>query len=275
MNYMRQREIIKNWKKLGMGNLQEYHTMKGDRLKEKWESIEQFSRKIQPEKTNPKTFWKATDKVFSTDTVCNTLYTGQTNAFDITKTNITNHQIPVQSGQLGHIINAMTNIMQFGMIPSIAEIGTGYGSFYENFIVPSNLQLRYTGFDLIKRVPYVEELKGKRGNFGKDQLKKYNRKFNLIYSCNVFQHLSKQQIKQYIKDFTKLLIPGGWLSLMYVTNHKISFHYGQIIELFTEQELIELLQEHDFELLMINKETPNVKGGLNKLCLYLQYKPKN
>lgn len=248
---MTKEQIIELWKQTGWNTVKEY----SESLKNKPPILVE----LDPDKINPKEFWKASDIHFSTDTVCNVASDGLATTsdktpHDIRNANKANAALARMLGMDAMLELALVNIFSFSP-PVIAEIGCGYGSFKDNFITSNGLLNNYTGFDIIPRVEGCVEIMGDDGTFSDDQVEQYTNKFNLIYSCNVFQHLSKCQIRKYLKQFTKILQPGGFLVIANAESScNKSYHYGQLVELFTSYEFFNELSDNDFAIIQSAKQ---------------------
>jgi hypothetical protein len=242
---MNKDEIIELWKSVGWNSLKDYqnHLLSGNHNYE-------LNEYLDPDKINPKEFWMACDEHFSVDPVCNTTYlSGKTP--NIKESNEINFSLILYLGLIGYLHRAIHETEnRFGKV-NLAEIGCGYGSFYENSKLTDFFN--YTGFDIIKRVDYAVELLGEDGTFSDSQLEEYIGKFNIFFSANTFQHLSPKQIKKYLTQFNKLLPIDGQVVLTYCfmnyLNGEIgrSYHYGQICNIIPLTELIQLFQAHGFQ----------------------------
>lgn len=203
-----------------------------------------------PDKINPKTFWKATDVHFFTDTVANSCDKhGNGVPHDIETANKNNYQIFLNSGGSSAFelvkYNYNTNIFisKLNKCKKILDLGCGYGSLrlhdFEDF--------EYIGYDIIKRFKGAKELMGKHGSFSDRQISSLKNKISVIISSNVFQHLSKSQIEKYFQQFEK--INPKYLILSYVRcENTWSFHYGQWVELFSSEEFVDLATKYGFKL---------------------------
>jgi len=239
-------KIIDIWKKEGWTDVANYHNSLANAITKDLPEIDL----LHPDKVSPKAFWKASEVWFSTDPVCNTQLSNS-QILDITKANANNHLITLFSGLLGFTEWAVYNAYRkFGQA-KIAEIGCGYGSFYENYVTKFNkfyVPLEYTGFDVIKRFDKAVEVEGKDGTFTKKQVEKYKDNFNIFYSCNVFQHLSPKKIKKYLKQMFQMLPPGGNAVLSYVKDSKISYHYGQVVDIIPLEDFYKLCEDVGFTI---------------------------
>lgn len=219
-------------------------------------------KELDVDSINPKVFWRAAETHFSTDPVCNTLGKKANNIAtvlgDIANSNWANHMIPTFNGLLGFLECAIHNVVdRMDDNPRILEIGAGYGSFYKHFVEERNQKqpdfIEYQGVDLISRFPAVEEVEGDDGCLSEGQVTKfYLKNFNIVYSCNVFHHLSKKQQTKYVKQISEILPHTGYLAIANVNGGQ-SFHYGQIIELFNLPEFVNLLKEHNLHMQFLSQ----------------------
>jgi cyclopropane fatty-acyl-phospholipid synthase-like methyltransferase len=132
---------------------------------------------------------------------------------------------------------------------SLGEIGCGYGSFFDNFINTERYEkIDYRGFDIIPRTVSTVEIEGNDGCFSKQQEEKYQEKFNLFFSSNTFQHLSKKQVEKYSTQVYDMLPYGGYFNVMYA-NESTSYHYGQKIELFDLDSFKSLIKRIGFSIM--------------------------
>lgn len=242
---MTKESIIQIWKSAGWNNIDDYYKA----CTEKALIIDKFN----PDEIDPKTFWSAADEHFYTDPVANSSLNGK--LLDIKYSNTFNHRLAKFTGMLGQMDLAKENaINKFGKA-SIAEIGCGYGSFFDNYITENedSIFIHYTGFDVVKRFKKAVQIEGKDGTFTKNQTKRYKNKFNIFYSANVFQHLSPTQIKKYLIQIYDMLPLGGYANIMYVHGVNQTYHYGQSIEIIPEQEFGNLTQEIGYQTIASTK----------------------
>jgi len=239
--------IINFWKELGWNNIKDY----SDFLKSHTylEIEEKLGDKLHPDNINVKEFWRAAEDVFATDPVCNSI--GES-LKSIEESNKLNNLIPLFLGLLGGLEVAIFNIKRYHTV-HIAEIGAGYGSFEDGVINNRNDIYSYTGFDIIPRREDQVELMGENGSFSDEQLIEYKDKFNIFYSCNVFQHLSEKQIRKYLKDIFNMLPHYGFFVLSYVNDEdgivKSTKHYGQIINILSKEKFKDIIRSVGFKIL--------------------------
>jgi SAM-dependent methyltransferase len=256
-------EFINLWKVLGWNNAEDYHKYLISDVEIRPDLQEELGNVLNPDKINVKEFWRATDEVFGTDTVCNSdVYLGKTH--NIENSNYLNHLIPLFLGLYGNLEFAMLNAKRKFKTVNIAEIGCGYGSFEEYFVKPNQNKIdRYTGFDIIPRKDNFVEIGNPDGSFSDEQLKEYNEVFNIFYSCNVFQHLSELQIKKYFKQVNEMLPIGGYFVMSYVYDVPYTFHYGQRISILPPEDVFRMVKEMGFDIWYHSLQSST--GGTHRL----------
>ncbi len=141
---------------------------------------------------------------------------------------------------------------------SVLEIGYGFGGASERF---NEFGYDYTGID------YVSS--GKTGNFpGKfieieeSGIPKYildaGETFDLVYSDNVFQHMTKQQRLEYYKQAHQVLKKDGLLYITLFCKNRDRFR-----QLYTKKEEGELLYACNF--FGVHTSVPNLSEVLKQL----------
>jgi len=254
-------KIIDVWKNQGWNNVSDYYN---DLNLHKQYTVDL----LDPDKISPKAFWKATDKWFNTDTVCNG-YINKTNSSSISQANYTNNKIAQYSGMLGLVSWGINNCdCRFGKT-IIGEIGCGYGSFYEHFARDKHVD--YLGFDVVKRFDKCVEVKGKDGTFTNKQIEEYNAKINLFYSCNVFQHLSPKKIKKYMSQMHRILPYSGHAVLAYINSEYegTSYHYGQTVPLMPIKDFYKLCEDTGFTIETKIEQNIWMNKTFNLACVFL------
>lgn len=259
---MHKEEIIELWKSVGWNNTNDYHN---DLIIDAKMPNKIIGDTLHPSKVNPKEFWKAADEVFLTDPVANH-NNNPSDILDIEKANYQNHLIPLFLGLYGGMEFAIMNIKRKFNTVNIAEIGCGYGSFEEHFINQRNDIDMYFGFDIIKRTKETIELEGEDGTFSSSQVALYEggSPFNIFYSCNVFQHLSEEQISKYLKQVYEMLPFGGYFVFTYVRRPKAgyTFHYGQKIEIVDIFRFNKTLIDTGYEICYTYEQLSNSSDSL-------------
>lgn len=240
---MTESDIINKWISLGWNNAEEYHTF----IKRDDKPI---INDFHPDIINPKIFWSAADEHFKTDPVANS--NTSTHVMSINESIWNNHRIAKYTGMINHLeyLSDLFKLSKKSL--NIAEIGCGYGSFYYNYALRNNL--KYTGFDIIKRFDDAEELKGEDGTFSYIQELKYKNEFNVFYSSNTFQHLSPKQIKKYLHQIYDMLPSSGFFNLMYVFDIDNTYHYGQQVEIIEENNFVDLVRSVGYNIVQQSKQ---------------------
>jgi hypothetical protein len=259
---MLKEDIISLWKEVGWNNSKDYHDYILSN-KDKHDHI--IGDLLNPSKTNIKEFWKATDEVFSTDTVANCDINHGVN-FSIERANYNNHLIPLFLGLYGGMEFAIFNSKRKFDYVNIAEIGCGFGSFRDHFISIRNDIDLYTGFDVIPRKPEFIELSDD-GNFTEEQVELYENTgtYNIFYSCNVFQHLDQNQISKYLNQVYRMLPFGGYFVFSYIKTPEngYTYHYGQKIEIMDLDLFKQKIKEAGFQIWFFYEQSD---FNLNRLC---------
>lgn len=238
---MSKENIIELWKNVGWNNLDDYH----NHLNSLEERI--IIPELHPDNVNPKHFWMAADEHFDKDPVCNHVNIPDQTRLTRMESNKLNYQIPLSMGMICQMDYIIKDIKKKFNKVNIAEIGCGYGSLLENYYMDS--ETSYTGFDLIKRTDYTEEIEGTDGTFSDSQVEKYKEKFNIFFSSNTFQHLSEKQITKYLTQVHDMLPYGGYFNLMYVVGSRKTYHYGQVVYIISEIEMNILLRQIGFNII--------------------------
>ena len=252
---MNKTQIINLWQNLGWHTLSDYH----DYLKSTESRI--VVDGLDADKINPKEFWKAADEHFYTDPVCN--HNNLTESrLSIREANKLNYKIPLYMGMIGQTQGCVAELKHKMGYVSLAEIGCGYGSFFDNFINNEKYEdIDYRGFDIIPRTVSALEIEGNDGCFSLEQVLKYKEKFNLFFSSNTFQHLSKKQAEKYLTQVYIMLPYEGMFNVMYVDSES-SYHYGQKIELFDLNTFIQTAKNIGYSVVgtstmeIVNSLTP-------------------
>ena len=262
---MTKNQIIDLWKSVGWNSLEDYH----NHLKTDPNHI--ILEDLDSDKINPKFFWEASDEHFGTDPVCNQVSSNFSRILDVQEANQQNHKLMIYTGMEGQTIGlANTLYKTFGKI-NIAEIGCGYGNGNSLYLDIENKYFgntSYTGFDIIKRTNSVIEIEGDDGSFSDEQISKYTEEFNLFFSSNTFQHLSRKQIESYLKGIYSMLPYGGYFNMMYITNCTETYHYGQVIKIMPPDELIHLVKSIGFDV--VGRTTIEIPNSLEPLNLILK-----
>lgn len=236
-------DYINLWTGCGINSVEDYFKLRNDkdlRLK----------LYIDREKMNYRNFWKATDLHFSYDTVCNSSKSTIDKSFDpvssLKDCNAKNYGLFHMMGLDGWLDCVKYNLDVRKIEPNLLEIGPGWGAMVENYVCKYP-NMKYTGFDVVSRFENVVEVEGENGTLSKEQLEKYRGSFNMAVCFNVFQHLYKDQISEYIGQVHELLTPNSYSAFVaqfcyQAGDCKTTSHYGQVVELPTYEEIKEMLE---------------------------------
>lgn len=143
-----------------------------------------------------------------------------------------------------------------GLKANLLECGAGYGNIHALYRHITN----YSGFDVVKS---FDECHLSNGRDIPEQLYKENF-YDIIYSCNVFQHIKYEQKKKYIEDFSKVIAKNGTLILAFCVKGQFNslvdkdsnaycYTVGQLTKLDTIDEIIDLLFQNNFYLTLLSK----------------------
>lgn len=239
---MNKEQIIKLWRSVGWNTLKDYH----DHVNTNIEHA--ILSELDPDKINPKIFWKAADEHFGTDTVCNQTVHGR--YLDINEADHVNYLITLYTGMAGQTLGLASQLYRTLKRIDMAEIGCGFSSAKSLYLDIENKffgSTTYTGFDIIKRASSAVEIENEDGTFSDKQISKYTEEFNLFYSSNTFQHLSKFQIESHLRAIYTMLPYGGYFNMMYVENPK-TYHYGQVVNIIQKDDLIKLVKVIGYDI---------------------------
>jgi hypothetical protein len=252
---MTKNQIVDLWKSIGWNSLEDYH----NHLKSTCPHI--ILEELDPDRVNPKTFWTAADEHFGTDPVCNQVSFNSSRILDIQEANVQNSKLMYYTGMAGQTVGLVYTLYNTFGVVNIAEIGCGYNASAPLYLEIENKYFgntTYTGFDIIRRLSSALEIEGEDGTFSDEQIKKYTEEFNLFFSSNTFQHLSRKQILSYLKGIYTMLPYGGYFNMMYVSDCEETYHYGQIIKIIPSHELIALAKDIGFNVVGVTTlEIPN------------------
>lgn len=143
-----------------------------------------------------------------------------------------------------------------GLKANLLECGAGYGNIHELYRDIVN----YYGFDVVKS---FDECHLSNGRDIPEQLYKENF-YDIIYSCNVFQHIKYEQKKKYIEDFSRLISKNGTLILAFsvksqlnsltdTNNNAYCYTVGQLTKLDTHEEIVDLLYDNNFYIALSSR----------------------
>jgi hypothetical protein len=195
---------------------------------------------LHPDKINNKLFWETLNQKYKLLSICGGECKNKIEA------NFKNLQLSKFLGTL----DVLTNVYKTNKSPKILEIGYGLGNIY-NFLKENFSIENYYGVDIIKRI------KGDRffANDGINIPEAIPCNLDVVYSVNVFQHLSYLQKLNYLSKSYDLLRKKGIMifTIFLVTNqnknsyfwsyrdikeNQYCLHFGQ----FTEVDHIETLK---------------------------------
>jgi hypothetical protein len=133
---------------------------------------------------------------------------------------------------------------------TITEIACGYGAFREHYIPKHSPEFKYLAFDIVPRFEGVIELdESPQGYIRSEHMENLISTAGIVLCFNAMQHMSKLQCVNYLKQVYNILADNCYFVLSYVRAiGDKSFHYGQLIELFTASEFRELLIAAGFSI---------------------------
>jgi hypothetical protein len=196
---------------------------------------------LSPDNVNNYDFWKLAEEMFGVDPVYNTDFGEQAASLD--EANRRNLAFARLTGAL-NVIDAWKHLSL-----SLLEIGAGYGNFKSYVMCTTNFQ--YTGVDVYPKAEGV--LSTLPNGMLPDEVKA--KKFNIVYSSNVFQHISSKQRLAYLLDIKNMLHDGGFFIFnlfLAISSPKVPSwdgrpymqNYGQWVEIPLYQEFTRLLSSH-------------------------------
>jgi SAM-dependent methyltransferase len=217
---------------------------------------------LSPDNVDNNDFWRFANEQFGIDCIANTKYGAST------YTSVTGNR---RNLGLARTIGALNYIEEFKNTPKrLLEIGAGLGSF-KNYI-ETNTQFDYVGVDAFPQLVGVEQTT--KEGFLPEKIKNLGQCFDIVYSSNVFQHLSQKQRVQYFKDIYHSLSPDGVFIVNLMLNNnggyvgadgeKYLCHYGQFTLIPSWSKIIEDLTQH-FNILQTT--TRYVDYFTNFVCL--------
>ena len=199
-NYDEIKDIIVN--KLGLKGMEDYKAWvapfhEKDPAKRRIITQEDIDL-LSPDVVDNNAFWKVVEDIFGPDCIGSTNYGQLQNVID--NANTRNFSLARQTGML----NIVDDCKHSGV--TLTEIGAGYG-FFKQYCL-ANTNYRYAGFDVVPRAPGIHACNtdGTLPQAYMDQLKE---QVTVIYSSNVFQHLSNRQRNKYYEDIHTLMNKDG------------------------------------------------------------------
>lgn len=210
--------------------------------------------KLSPDNIRSDDFWAWTEKSeFEKDAIT----FGMKKEHSKYDCNLRGHLLALETGCLNYFFRM---VMIENSFPgrkkiNVLEIGPGYGSFKNLCDVEPCVE--YQGVDVHPRIPGVYKIADGDTLFP-EVIKE--QKFDLIYSSNVFQHLSPRQRESYFEQIDELLVPGSGIfsfnSQLFgpdiggfaCEEKKYLCHYGQYTELESFSAYKEKLERY-FQIL--------------------------
>lgn len=234
---------------LGITDLENY----GEYKKEKHdngltpEEIELLS----PDRLRSSDFWEWTAKSpFEKDTITY----GMESERDINECNFRNHLLALETGMLNYYFK-LSSLLRRGDLLKVLEIGPGFGAFKEVCDHSPRGDVEYWGVDVYPRIDGVLPIMDGDTKFPDIVA---TQKFDLVYSSNVFQHLSPRQRVSYIIQAAEVLHPRGIFSFNTAVyqpdtgfrcgEKRYMCHYGQYTEMEPFDTYLKYLAP-DFKLL--------------------------
>lgn len=244
--------IIENT--LGIKNLNDYNIwsskfINNDHTKRQLITQEDIDL-LSPDNIDNNAFWKIIEKKFGADCVGNSYNNQLTNSPE--EADKRNMSLARTTGMLNYIDEYRFSGWR------ILEIGAGYGNFkqYCRF----NTSYQYLGFDVFPKIDNIlpTELDG---TFPRDFIKTAKDTTVIVYSSNVFQHLSSKQRSRYFQDVFEILVTNGIFVFSLRThdinpntvteenrdaidNRRYLIHYGQFTEIPYFPEILEELKKY-------------------------------
>ena len=196
---------------------------------------------LSPDLIDNNAFWRIAEKLFKTDPVANCM---GVNPMDIAEANQNNLQIYREYG-----FTSLLDLLKHQWSPSqipLLEIGPGYGGFKE--WVGELGGFDYYAADVYPRILGVDST-------GPDGLLlpvTTDRRYAVAMSCNVFQHLSVAQRRQYYRSVYNCLMKGGFFMVSMMLDrgndkdsphrcedgHWWCRHYGQLTQVQTQEDIL-------------------------------------
>lgn len=208
---------------------------------------------LSPDNVHNGHFWKVVEELVGPDCVANSFNAKLTNAIDAG--NQRNWSLARVTGMLN-----VADDWKHHHAP-VLEIGAGYGNFKYHCML--NTAFKYMGIDAWPKISGVIPTKPD-GTMPQEIidacLSDEKNRVHLVYSSNVFQHLSRKQRSQYFKDIHTILEPDGCfifnllvhyddpksekpLNLTSTDHRQYLKHYGQFTEIPFYPELQAELQQ--------------------------------
>lgn len=196
---------------------------------------------LNPDTIDNRAFWEVSEEVFGTDPVANCQYREPLSKVDGNRQNLSLYKL---YGFLGFL-----DICGLGDA-NVLEIGPGYGAFKHWCEV--NTRVNYFGADVYPKVEGVDETE-RTGLLGAATKA---RRYRVVISCNVFQHLSVNQRRTYYRDVYDILEPEGIFMVSQclddldpndprrINGPFYMKHYGQFTEIQKREAILDDLTPH-------------------------------
>ena len=201
---------------------------------------------LNPDNIDNNAFWKIAEELFKTDPVSNCQYTKE---FSIQEGNRNNLNIYLLDG----VLPLLQYFQKYNAKKNVFEIGPGYGAL-KNWI-EANTNFGYDGVDCYPKVGGIHETE-KNGLMKRETVELFKERIDICVASNVFQHLSRNQRKQYYKDVSDILAPGClfFVSQFYAADSypycrsadgkQWLRHYGQLTEVQKSEEILSDVLEY-------------------------------
>lgn len=156
----------------------------------------EFINKLHPDNLDSRDFWKEATTHFPYYSIAG----GQSGCKSPEECNDMNLKMADYIGMLPYLNRAVENYTN----PKVLEIGPGYGNICY-WLQDNHPTTDYYGIDVhpLFDWPTLYQTDGSTIN------EEVPDKLDIVYSCNVFQHLSKTQRSSYYKEIWDKLAPGG------------------------------------------------------------------
>lgn len=200
---------------------------------------------LSPDLIDNNAFWRIAEELFKTDPVANC---NGTLPFDIEEANRNNLTIYQQDGFTG-MVEGFKQLWSPSRIP-LLEIGPGYGAFKEWCARLGGID--YYATDVYPRIPGVDAT---HPNGLMTQVTR-DRRYAIVLTSNVFQHLSVAQRRAHYRDVKSCLLPGGLFMVSQMMDdgglfehrckdgHWWCRHYGQLTQIQREHDILADLRQH-------------------------------
>lgn len=223
---------------LGLTDLsayQRYYRSFEDKENPRYPTPEEIA-KLNPDDIDNKAFWEVAEEIFSTDAVSNCQFTTPRSKREAARRNLALYKVDGFIGWLECMEDANKKIL---------EIGPGYGTLRQWIDV--NTKYEYYGVDVY---PKIDEIDESETNGLMGQVTK-SRKYDVVISENVFQHLSVNQRRAYYRDVSEILTPNGYFMVSQMIDYwpqdskfrdldgkMWMCHYGQFTEIQKKKDVL-------------------------------------